>query len=307
MHRSTTLLLPAACWAILLTLSAPARSQDNPAESQVRAASAAYIAALARGDAAAIQEFWTDDGVLIDAAGVSHPARELARQEFTGPQNDAPPAPPPQPTTSIHFVGPTVAVEQSQTADPASDASQSATSSNFFAVWVKQADRWRLSLVRELPAPASLDAQAPAPAQLAELDWLVGSWTAARDGAVVDMSAEWTADRAYLLQRFTATRDGREVRRGTQRIAWDAAAQQIRSWTFNADGGFSEATWRKEGDVWLATSAGVLPDGRRQKSVHFWTPEGADACWFKSLHGEIDGQAADDLVLKFTRRRAATP
>jgi ketosteroid isomerase-like protein len=273
----------------------------------VRAAAAAYLAALTGGDAAVIADFWTDDGVLIDASGVSHPARELAQQEPAAPPPGALPAAPPPPITSIHFVSATVAIEQSRAAEKAANVPQAPAGDQFVAVWVKQGDRWRLSLVRELPAPALDEGPAQTPAPLAELDWLVGSWTATRDGAVVDMTVEWTADRAYLLQRFTAMREGREVRRGTQRIAWDAAANQVRSWTFSTDGGFSEAAWRKEGDVWVATSAGVLPDGRRQKSVQFWTPEGVDALWFKSLRAEVDGQAVDDLVLHFTRRRAARP
>lgn len=307
MHRLRTLLRPAAYCALVLGLAGQVRAQGNSPEAEVRAAAAAYLAALSSGDAAAIAEFWTDDGVLVDAAGVSHPARELARREFTAPSTDTTAAAPAPPTTSIHFVGPTVAIEQSRGGDSTAKAGQSVALDHFITVWIKQDDRWRLGLVREMPTPAAHEASAPASTPLAELDWLVGSWTSTSDGALVDMTVEWTVDRAYLLQRFSATRDGREVRRGTQRIAWDGAARHIRSWTFNADGGFSEAAWRKEGDVWVASSTGVLPDGRRQKSVQFWTPEGADACWFKSLRGEIDGEAADDLVLHFTRRRAATP
>jgi hypothetical protein len=93
------------------------------------------------------------------------------------------------------------------------------------------------------------------------------------------------------------------MREGTQRVAWDAAAGGPRSWTFDRDGSFSEATWRKEGDVWVVATAGLQADGRRTKAVQFWTREGDDACWFKSLQGEVDGQATADLVLKFSRSR----
>jgi uncharacterized protein (TIGR02246 family) len=270
----------------------------------VRKAAAAYLAALERGDATAIAACWANDGVYIDAAGASHAARDMVKQEFVEPPKQGANVPAPPTTTLIHFVGPTVAIEQSLAATATGAATQSAAGDvNFVAAWVKQGDRWLLSLVREFPAMASAAPPKSAAAPLGELDWLVGSWTASREGAVVDMTVEWTADRAFLLQRFTATRDGREVRRGVQRIAWDAAAKQLRSWTFNADGSFSEAAWRKEGDVWVVESAGVLADGRRQKSVHFWTPEGADACWFKSLNGEVDSQTTPDVVLKFARRR----
>jgi hypothetical protein len=319
MVRPITAIALTMCGAMSWALATPARGQTNDAEAAVRAAAAAYLAALERGDAATIAACWTDDGVYIDAAGASHSAREMVQQEFANPPQGLPPgvapastasataAPPaatPAPTTTIHFVGPTVAIEQSLAAAAPDAATQPAAGGDFIAAWVKQNDRWRLSLLREFAATTPTASPAFASTPLGELDWWVGSWTASRDGAVVDMTVEWTPDRAFLLQRFTATRDGREVRRGVQRIAWDAAAKQLRSWAFNADGSFSEAAWRKQGDVWVAASAGVLPDGRRQKSVHFWTPEGADACWFKSLNGEIDGKATDDIVLQFTRRRS---
>ena len=49
---------------------------------------------------------------------------------------------------------------------------------------------------------------------------------------------------------------------GMQIIGWDPAAKTIRSWTFDSNGTFAEATWEQKGDRWFLRNRGVLPDGR---------------------------------------------
>lgn len=285
---------------LLLTGSrAPfAGAQETAGALEIRAAAAAYTAALSQGDAAKIAEFWTEDGVYIDGDGHSFPARTLVAEEFA--KSDSPPGEktPRHVESSIHFVGSDVAIEQS----PVDEALAPGTS-RFIAAWVKQNDRWRLGLLREFVAGAGGDSSAPSSSALGELTWMVGRWTATQDKADIELTAEWTEDKSYLLQHFVATQEGEVVRRGTQRIAWDAASKCLRSWTFNTDGSFSEGVWRKEDGVWIVESTGVLADGRRTKAVHFWTQNGNDGCWFKSLRGAVDGQPADELMLKFSRSR----
>ncbi len=277
------------------TLSA----QEEAATTAVRAAGAAYVKALRRGKASEIEEFWTDDGVYIDADGARFPARDLARQEFTEAAASADDDALSAIDSMIDFVGPDVAIEQSRGLEPHNAVAPTSAPPQFIAAWVKQNDRWRLSMLRELPAASVEAPTASTPHPLKELDWMVGRWAAKQGDAVIELTAKKSG--AYLVQKFIARRDGKVVRRGTQRIAWDAAAARPRSWTLNADGGFSEATWRQDGNVWVAESTGVQADGSRTKCVQFWTAEGEDARWFKSLHGEVDGQPVEDLILKFTR------
>lgn len=301
--RVGVLLLAAAASHCGWTASA-ALAQDNPATAamhnaamtvEIRSTAAAYVKTLQGGNAAEIAAFWTDDGEYVDATGARHKAREIVQTEFAGSPADAASSEgalaAPSDTT-ITFVGPTVAVEESR------DVAQRAGATGFLAVWVKQDSHWRLRLLRETAGAAAPSA---VPNGLSELAWLVGRWSSSDAGADVELTT--TQEDAYLMQRFVVRRDGQTVREGTQRIAWDAAAGRPRSWTFHADGGFSAAAWQKEGDVWVVNAAGQQADGRRTKSVQFWTREGDDGCWFKSLQGEIDGKPAADLVLKFARVR----
>jgi ketosteroid isomerase-like protein len=294
------------CLAALLAVS-QVRAQEGAAAEEVRAAAAAYLAALGRGHAAEILEFWTEDGVYIDAQGNGRPARQLVSEEFAtaSPAREA--GAPTAIPTSIHLVGPAVAIEQSTVKAAPEGAAAPAPGGDFIAAWVKKNNRWQLSLLREFETPGVQRPTTAPETPLRELEWMVGRWSASQDQTTVELAVEWTPDKSYLVQRFTATLDGQAVRQGTQRIAWDPRAKQLRSWAFNADGSFSEATWRKEASVWVADSAGVLADGRAVKSVHFWTTEGDDACWFKSVRGEVDGEPTAELALKFARRGVESP
>jgi uncharacterized protein (TIGR02246 family) len=283
-----------------------AGAQEATIEAEIRAAGAEYVAALRQGDAAAIAEFWTEDGVYVDAEGRSFRARQLVGEHFAAAGASGDERPAAAVDSTIHFAGPTFAIEQGRVGRGDGPGAQNAPPAEFIAAWVKQGDRWRLSLLRELVvAPRAASPAEPAANSIEELDWMVGRWTAVNGDAAVELTAEWAAEKKFLLHRFAARRGGETQRSGVQRIGWDAAAGRLRSWTFNADGSFAEARWRREGDVWVAESVGVLPDGRQVKSVHFWTPEGENVCWFKSLQGQLDGQPTDDLVLKFNREPAA--
>jgi hypothetical protein len=53
-----------------------------------------------------------------------------------------------------------------------------------------------------------------------------------------------------------------------QIIGWDASKKQIRSWTFDSEGGFAEATWTQKGKQWFVHNKGVLADGRKAAMVN---------------------------------------
>lgn len=53
-----------------------------------------------------------------------------------------------------------------------------------------------------------------------------------------------------------------------QIIGWDPAAKSIRSWTFDANGTFAEATWEQKGKRWYIRNRGVLSDGRTATMVN---------------------------------------
>lgn len=295
--------------AIMVAASSAAQPSDatnSDAEAAVRAASKAYIDALARGDAEAIASMWTDDGVYVDATGQSHAAREMARHEFGAPSDGAPPAesqtpPTKTPQTSqvestIRFLKHDVALEEGTVA-PRSGASGGL---RFAAVWVFEDDRWLLDHLREYALAANAQ-----PSPLAELSWFIGDWTAQGGDLDATLSAHWSDDGKFLIKQFTIRRPGQSEVKGTQRIAWDPADEVIRSWSFLSDGGFVEGEWQHEGDAWVVTTAGVAPSGERTASIILWVPEGPDKIWFKLQRGTVADSETNQLIVEFRRVKTA--
>jgi uncharacterized protein (TIGR02246 family) len=284
--------------SVLVALPAAAedsaeRKQDEQA---IRATAQAYLAALTKGDPKALAEFWTKEGYFIDELGNATPANELAAAVERKPGQGAPPET--KVTASkIRFLTGDVAIEDgtSEVASPGAKGA-SPVRGHFHAAWVKQEGRWRLASLCEVPIAS------PDDSRLADLGWMVGTWTAENGGAKLEAIVQWNATGTFLLRDMKAILDGKVVLRGSQRVGWDPPTQKLRSWSFDSDGGFSESTWTQEGGSWVGQGTGVLPDGRRNSATTVITFDGKDSFTRKVLAGRVDGEPTPDQEIRFTRR-----
>lgn len=272
--------------AVLARAAEPAAGGE---EAQIRAASAAYMAALGRGDVKAVIDAWTPQGRFVDSAGEAHLAREMASREFPAEGHVSEGQEFPIRPTTIRLATPQVAIEESTLGDEGA-------ASSFLAIWVKQDQRWLLDYLREISGPA-----APPQNPLEELNWLVGEWQTEGEGPVAKIETKWTDDKRFLLQEFEVESTGEQPFRVEQRIGWDASRNQIRSWLFRSDGGFEEGTWSRTGDVWVVEKLGVLPDGEKTSTVNFWSHEPPNRCWFKILDARVGDRKLDDVIIRMSR------
>ena len=165
---------------------------------------------------------------------------------------------------SIQFVSPNVAVEHgiATTLTPKAGAEEDAYS----AVFVRRDGQWLLDRVTE-----KAKAAAPSHAeQLKPLEWMIGHWVDSDKDDKVDITTDcqWTKNRNFITRSFAVTADGEINLSGMQIIGWDPAAKTIRSWTFDSDGGFAEATWTLKKDHWYIHNKGILADGRKASMVN---------------------------------------
>ena len=94
---------------------------------------------------------------------------------------------------------------------------------------------------------------------------------------------------------------GKSTLAGTQFVGWDPLAQQIRSWTFNDDGSYSDGVWSLQDNKWLVVSTRVLPDGSTSEAVQVYkVPDKSTIVW-KLILGSIDGQPTDDVEVVLKR------
>ena len=80
-------------------------------------------------------------------------------------------------------------------------------------------------------------------APLDQLEWLVGRWVDESDDCRITTKCSWTKHRKFLTRSFSVMMDDEVTLEGIQFVGWDPIARQIRSWTFDSEGGIGEGRW----------------------------------------------------------------
>jgi uncharacterized protein (TIGR02246 family) len=170
---------------------------------------------------------------------------------------------------------------------------------------VRGKDGWQIDTIKEAAGDASSHA-----AHLKELGWLVGNWTGAvpsAPGAAVYSTFDWTANRSFLIRKFTIDRKDGSGPSGTEVIGWDPREHRIRSWVFESDGGFGRSLWARDGNRWTIKYTGVLADGSDVSATHILTQIDADTLTLQSSDRSLDGHKRPDVAKMTIKRTAAKP
>ena len=291
--RSAVVVVVIAC-VVDLARSAEPSTADEPA---IRTAAAAYLDTLNRGDYDAARKFWTENGNIIDESGHQTNVRDIERPANGGSTNVNTPPLVDVRSSSIRFVTPDVAIEDG-TSEYASGPSGASTSGRYSVVWVKQNDKWLIDSLRE----AAIANQSSA-SRLQDLAWMIGDWVEEGDAAF-QASFSWSPGNHFIVGEVRIEPRDQQSHVVTQRIAWDAAAGGIRSWNFDSDGGFSAGDWARDGNAWVVSTSGVLPDGKRTLGRRVFQRINSESVLMESLGFQIDGQSVPDLRVKLVRKAA---
>ena len=250
--------------AALAFATAPARAADAKtppatrpvsAEAEIRATAVAFVQAFDRGDAKTVAALWLPEGTAADADGTIYKGREAIQQEYARLFKEHPDARVSVAVKTVEFPAPTVAIEDGISQVTAQHAGP-AQVDRYTAVHVKVDGKWLLASVREtnVELPSNF-------AKIESLSWLVGTWTAKRDKTSVRTTVRWIANNSFLEREYSVASDGIVSTSGRQIIGWDPKIEQIRSWSFDASGGFGTGVWTRTPEGWLIEQSGVLADG----------------------------------------------
>lgn len=285
--RRVMLTVAVMAWGLAAAMGAEADRQAGD-EAAIRKAVASYVAAFNQGDAKALAAMWSPEAVYTNPfSGAQVVGREAIEKQFAGIFADAKGIKLEAQTDSVRFVSPNVAVEQGTAKVVRPD--QAPEESDYTAVYVKREGQWLLDRVTEEEVPAPVPSHYE---QLKELEWMVGSWV---DQATVVTECNWAKNNNFLTRSFTVQIRDRIDMAGMQIIGWDPSTKQIRSWVFDSDGGFGQATWKKNGNRWYIQQSGVLPDGSKSSSVNIITYVDDNTCTLQSVNRMVDGELQPNI------------
>lgn len=269
-----------------------AHAQDIAA---IKKSMKSFLAAFEKGDAKTVAAHCTPQGEYIADDGTKyqgHKELEKVYTEFFNKNKNLKVA---AEMESLRFPSSHTAVEEGYMKLRQGKGGDF-TTSKYSVLHVKEDGKWLMAIVREWPNEGL---------SLHDIEWLIGSWTAKRDGLEVRTTYEWAAGKKFIVANFTIKDNGRTLK-GKQRIAVDASTGLLRSWTFEEDGGFGEADWVRDGKKWVLDASGVTAEGAKLTATNLMTPLGEDTFLWHSVERTVDGESVPDSApVKVTRVKAA--
>jgi len=222
----------------------------------VAAEADATVKAFNAGDAPGLAAMFIPDGELVDENGTVTESRADIEALFRRFFERFPGATIEMEITDARAVGDEMAIEEGVRRVTV-EQNGAAAQVRYVAVRTKEGDRWPIASYREFaddPLPTAAEMLAP-------LEWLVGDWLDESPEGSTKIAYRWSDDGNFLLGEYNLSVGGRAATKSLQRIGWDPVEGRLRSWTFDADGGFSEGEWMAGDDGWLVKSEATLPDG----------------------------------------------
>ncbi len=291
-------------------IPATARCADKPAadhaadEAAIRASAKEFVQAFGAGDAKTIAKQWSESGTLVDDQGQVYKGRQAIEDEYAAFFKREPGARMEVAVQSIEFPAPNVAIEDG-VARVIAKRGEPPVASHYTAVHARDDGKWRMVSVREsaVELPSNV-------AQLVELEFLVGKWSAKADARSLETSIRWIAGGSFLERSYVVHDNGVTVSSGKQIIGWDPQAGKIRSWSFDSSGGHGTGLWTAEAEGWEIESHGMLADGT-PTSAHdhlIRVPNEDDVFGWRSTDRKVGDTSLPDLaevVLDRIKEKAA--
>jgi uncharacterized protein (TIGR02246 family) len=276
-----------------------ADSPDDAAIAAVRKSGEQAVTAFNAGKADELAAMFLPKGELIDEEGTVYQGTEEIKDLLTAFFKQFAGAKLSLNVESVRLVGPLAIDEGTRTMTMADGAVKSQF--RYIAIWTKGEKGWQLASFRDFT-----DDPAPTPHESLEpLAWLVGDWINEGADGKVAISYRWSDDKNFLLGEFQVDSAEDSPRKSSQRVGWDPSVGKIRSWLFDSDGGFSEATWTVVEDGIVIKSSSVNPDGTTASATLNITTIDKDHYTIEGTDRIVGDLLEEDFEITVTRRPPA--
>jgi uncharacterized protein (TIGR02246 family) len=258
-------------------------------EAAIRNADQAYVEAYNKHDAKALADAWSPEAVYLNrATGAEVVGRAAIAEQFTASFKDQPEVKLDLRVESIQFISPNVAVEHGTAKIMAPKTEPEEIDYN--AVFVRREGKWLLDRVTEKEGEAPSHYE-----QLKPLEWMIGRWVDKDDNVDITTECQWTKNRSFITRSFTVATAGQINMSGMQIVGWDPDAKTIRSWTFDSDGTFAEATWTYKKDRWFIRNRGIMADGRKASMVNVIKPVDENSFTWQTIERTAGGELLPNI------------
>lgn len=272
----------------------------SPLEEAVVREAEATVKAFSAADATALGGLFLESGELVDDQGVVHTGRPAITELFKEFFAKFPQAVLEMQPTSVRPVGESLAVEEGERRITAS-AGAAVAQVHYVAVRSKQGDRWPIASYHEFA-----DDPLPTPREILQsAAWLIGDWVDESPDGRTAITFRWSDDGNFLLGDYEITGPDGSGSRSTQRIGWDPVNGQLRSWTFDSDGGFSVGEWNAVEEGWAVKSEATMPDGTTGSATMTIAPKDADHFVVRATDRIVGGVEEPDFEVTIARRPPA--
>jgi uncharacterized protein (TIGR02246 family) len=300
----TRWILCTAAAVLLAAAATPCRAQAtaeattlSPLESAIVRESEATVKAFNAADAAALGAMFLENGELVDENGTAHAGKAAITELFKGFFANYPKSVLEMQVMSVRPIGDAIAVEEGERRITAADGA-SAAQVRYVTVRSKQGDRWPIASYREFS-----DNPLPTPQEMLQgVSWLEGDWVDESPEGRTTISFRRSEDGNFLLGDYDVALAGGPTSKSTQRIGWDPVAGQLRSWTFDSDGGFTQGEWTAIDNGWVVKSEATMPDGTTGSATMTITVKDADHFVVRSSDRIVGGAEEPDFEVTIARK-----
>jgi uncharacterized protein (TIGR02246 family) len=258
-------------------------------EKAIRATVDAFAKAYNAGNAKALAGLFVANGEIMNEEGEYYQGQDAIERVFAEVFRLHPKAQIQIAVDSIRLIGPSLAIEDG-TSTVSHESGEQPERNRYMVVHVKQDGAWRMAGARDLP-----DESGSAAEELEQLAWMIGEWVDESPDAVIFTSYRWDENHRAILSEFKIHVAGRPAMSGTQRIGWDPRAKMLRCWTFDSEGGFSEGTWTRSSNEWIAKMQGVTHDGKTASATNIMARVGKDRSTWQSRDRIIGDECLPDI------------
>jgi uncharacterized protein (TIGR02246 family) len=271
------------------------RNADRDDLSAIRRESQAFVEEFNRADAKAVAMLWTADGDYIDQSGRKFQGRAAIEKEYADFFSQNRGVKIRIVIDSLRVIGSDVAVEDGRAILDPVPAGTPATS-KYTVVHAKIDGKWQMATVRD----SRVERQS-AYGNIADLEWLIGTWTAEEHGSKSESVCRWVANKSFVERSYSTTQPDCSVLSGVQIIGWNPERGCVQSWNFSADGGHAIGIWTPRERGWSAELRGMTGDGTSTTAVNLLTRLDDNTYVWQSIQRTIGGRTlpdTDEVVLK---------